>query len=64
MMSDKIPDGVAPLLARKLEWHRHQAHQPLQRKVEILLDLQRQELPLLARQRQLRPWERPWDVTP
>lgn len=63
-MTDKIQDGVAPLLARKREWHRQQAHQPLREKVRILLELQRQELPLLARQRPLRPWERPWDVTP
>jgi len=32
--------------------------------VRILLELQRQELPLLARQRPLQRWERPWDVTP
>ena len=29
-----------------------------------LLELQRQDLPLIARQRSLRPWERPWEVTP
>ncbi len=63
-MTDTIPDGVARLLARKQEWHRQQANQPLHEKVRILLELQRQELPLLARQRPLRPWERPWDITP
>ncbi len=25
---------------------------------------QRQDLPLIARRRPLRPWERPWNVTP
>lgn len=63
-MSETVPDAVELLLARKREWHRQQARQPLRQKVRILLELQRQELPLLARQRSLRPWERPWDVTP
>ena len=64
MMPDAIPEDVAMLLARKREWHRRQAQLPLHEKVRILLELQRQELHLLARQRTLRPWERPWDVTP
>ena len=59
-----MPESVAMLLARKRDWHRQQAQQPLEEKVRILLELQRQELPLLARQRPLRSWERPWDVTP
>jgi len=63
-MTDPVPPGVASLLARKREWHRLQARQPLQEKFRILLELQRQELPLLVRQRPLRPWERPWDITP
>ena len=45
-MTDTIPDGVARLLARKQEWHRQQANQPLHEKVRILLELQRQRLPL------------------
>jgi len=36
----------------------------MRRKVEILLALQRQDLPLIARQRPLRPWERPWQIEP
>jgi hypothetical protein len=63
-MTDTIPDGVARLRARKQEWHRQQANQPLHEKVRILPELQRQEPPLLAGQRPLRPWERPWDITP
>jgi hypothetical protein len=63
-MTDTLLNGVVLLLARKREWHHRQACQPLHEKVRILLELQRQELPLLARQRSLRPWERPWDVTP
>jgi hypothetical protein len=63
-MTDTIPEDVAALFVRKREWHRQQASQPLHQKVRILLELQRQELPLLARQRPLRSWERPWDITP
>jgi hypothetical protein len=51
-------------LANKAAWHREQASLPLRRKVEILLALQRQDLPLLARRRPLRPWERPWEIEP
>ncbi|MXZ71491.1 MAG: hypothetical protein F4Z04_08320 [Acidobacteria bacterium] len=63
-MPDRLPEDVAALLRRKRVWHRAQATRPLQEKVRILLELQRQDLPLIARQRPLRPWERPWDVTP
>ena len=64
MMPDDPPGNAADLLERKRAWHRAQAAAPLQEKVRILLELQRQDLPLIARQRPLRPWERPWDVTP
>lgn len=63
-MADPILPDVAQLLARNREWHRRQAQQPLPEKFRILIELQRQELPLLAAQRPLRSWERPWDVTP
>jgi hypothetical protein len=64
MTSDRPRDGIAEMLARKREWHRAQAQRPLKEKVRILLQLQRQELPLIARLRPLRPWERPWDIEP
>jgi len=52
------------ILANKASWHRAQAALPLRRKVEILLALQRQDLPLIARRRPLRSWERPWEIDP
>ena len=52
------------MFERKREWHQAQANLPLREKVRVLLDLQRQELPLLAKRRPLRPWERPWEITP
>jgi hypothetical protein len=63
-MSEPDSSVVAGLLKRKEDWHRRQAALPLKEKVRVLLELQRQELPLLARQRPLKPWERPWEITP
>jgi hypothetical protein len=51
-------------LESKAAWHRDQASMPLTRKVAILLALQRQDLPLVAKRRPLRPWERPWEIEP
>lgn len=52
------------LLEAKVNWHRAQAQLSLRDKVRILLELQRQELPLIARLRPLRSWERPWRIQP
>ena len=52
------------LIASKEAWHRVQAALPIREKVRILLQLQRQDLPLLAKQRPLRAWERPWPIEP
>jgi hypothetical protein len=48
----------------KARWHQQQVALPLKEKVRILLQLQRLDLPLLARQRPLRAWERPWAIEP
>ena len=64
MMPDRGSDSIEMMLRRKDAWHRVQARRPLREKVEILLELQRQDLPLLRRQRPLRSWERPWTVEP
>jgi len=62
------PDERGAMMRRlfeaKAEWHRAQARLPIQEKVRILLDLQQQDLPLIARRRPLRAWERPWPITP
>jgi hypothetical protein len=55
---------VAAAFEAKARWHREQAQLPLKEKVRILLELQRQDLPLVARQRELKPWERPWPIDP
>jgi hypothetical protein len=63
-MSDRPASDVSAKFERTRAWHQEQARLPLRDKVRILLDLQRQELPLLAKQRPLKPWERPWEITP
>ncbi|MGH9254725.1 MAG: hypothetical protein ACRD3C_09155 [Vicinamibacterales bacterium] len=63
-MSERSESDVAGLFDRKRAWHEEQSRLPLPEKVRILLDLQRQDLPLLARRRVLQPWERPWDIDP
>ncbi|MCX6538576.1 MAG: hypothetical protein NT151_06530 [Acidobacteria bacterium] len=55
---------VQRLFDAKAEWHRAQARLPLKEKVRILLELQRQDVPLIARRRPLRSWEKPWPITP
>jgi hypothetical protein len=36
----------------------------LREKVRQGMELRRLQLPLMARQRPLQPWERPWDIEP
>jgi hypothetical protein len=52
------------LFESKRRWHAAQAQLPVREKVRILLQMQRDHLPLIAGQRELRPWEKPWDVEP
>lgn len=64
-----MPDGhrewdPAGMFEAKARWHREQAQLPLKEKVRILIELQRQDLPLVARQRALKPWEHPWPIEP
>ncbi len=56
--------AIERLFRAKREWHRVQARLPLRDKIRILLDLQRQDLPLIARRRPLRRWEHPWPIEP
>lgn len=63
-MSERVTSDVAALFARKRAWHEAQAKLSLPEKFRILIELQRQDLPLLARRRSLRPWERPWEIAP
>ena len=64
MSESRFESAARGILDRKAQWHRQQAALPLKEKVRILLELQRFDLPLLARQRPLKPWERPWTIEP
>jgi hypothetical protein len=61
---DVVPAEIRRQFGLKAAWHREQAQRPLREKVRILLELQRQELPIIARRRPLRPWERQWPIEP
>ena len=58
------PDPNEAAFLAKADWHRRQARLPITEKVRILLELQRRDYELLKRHRQLKPWERPWEIEP
>ena len=68
--SEGRPEGLPPdaLLARlwkgKAALHRRRSRLPLPEKVRLVMELQRAALPLIARRRPLRSWERPWEIEP
>jgi hypothetical protein len=66
-MSDRLnstDDHTASLFRTKADWHRKQARIPIKDKIRILLELQRQDHPLLKRHRRLEWWEEPWEIEP
>lgn len=52
------------IFAAKREWHRQQAQLPIKEKVRIMLQMQRDDYPILLKHGVLRSWEKPWDVEP
>lgn len=58
------PELLAALRAGKAALRRQREEADLREKIRIVLELQRFCLPLIARQRELAEWERPWTVTP
>ncbi len=63
-MSDRPTEDRGRAFEAKRRWHEQQARLPLREKVRILLELQRQDYPILAARGALEPWQRPWDVEP
>ncbi len=58
-------DSLIRQLAKgKAALHQRHASLPLPEKVRLVMELQRIVLPLIARQRPLRSWERPWEIEP
>jgi hypothetical protein len=64
MNRSRTPAVSRDLIESKEAWRRVQAALPIREKVRILLELQRQDLPLLQKQRPLRAREKPWPVEP
>jgi hypothetical protein len=50
--------------AAKREWHQAQAEGSPRAKIEILLRLQREIVPILRARRELLPHEKPWTILP
>lgn len=57
-------DLLLRLRRGKAELHAFHAQLSLPEKVRLVMKLQRIVLPLIARQRPLRHWERPWEIDP
>ena len=64
MVLENSEEYNARQYAKKREWHRAQAQLPIKEKMRILLELQKQDLPLIARRRALKWYEKPWDIEP
>ncbi len=58
------PELVARLRRGKADLRRERERLPLPEKVRLVIELQRAVYPLLAKQRQLESWERPWKIEP
>jgi hypothetical protein len=46
----------------KARWHREQAALPFEEKIRRVLDMQKKLFPILKARREMRPWERPWEI--
>ena len=57
-------DLLLRLRKGKAELHAFHAQLPLPEKVRLVMKLQRIVLPLIARQRPLHSWEKPWEIEP
>jgi hypothetical protein len=55
---------LAQLRAGKAALRQRRMSLPLAEKVRQMLELQRIQITLLAKQRPLRAWERAWDIEP
>lgn len=68
-MSDKsqqihLQAEVERIFNAKQEWHKKQAKLPLKEKVRILLQMQKDDYPILKARGVLRSWEKPWNIEP
>jgi len=59
-----LDDLLQRLWEGKAALHQRHSTLPLPEKVRLVIELQRIVAPMIARQRPLRPWERPWEIEP
>ena len=63
-MSEVRSEALARAFEAKRRWHAAQARLPLREKFRLLLELQKQDYPILAARGALAPWQTPWPVDP
>lgn len=61
---DPAARSIEQIFRDKKAWHASQRQLPVKEKVRILLELQKQDYPLLKKHRRLEWWERPWPIKP
>ena len=59
-----LDDLLQRLWKGKVALHQRHSTLPLPEKVRLVMELQRIVAPMIARQRPLRSWERPWEIEP
>lgn len=64
MTPDNIDDYNARQYDKKRQWHRAQANLPIKEKMRLMLEMQKNTLPLIERHRPLKWYEKPWDIEP
>ena len=52
------------IFAAKREWHRRQARLLIEEKARILLQMQKDDYPILLKRGRLRSWEKLWNIEP
>lgn len=62
--TDRASELRERAFAEKRAWHRTEAARSPVEKIALLLELQREILPILRARRALAPHERPWTIRP
>ena len=64
MAFENIEEYNARQYDKKSQWHRAQANLPIKEKMRLMLEMQKSTLPLIARRRPLKWYEKPWNIEP
>ena len=63
-MKETLENHRAKAHETKRKWHEEQANLPYEEKVRLLIQMQRDLLPIIEMRRPLKWWEKPWDIEP